>query len=110
MQNANFTKGFILSFLGLGSILLLLQLVLIFAGELSLNHIMKRQFEDSKILFSSGINQDPYEYKFALLNKVKPEVVVVGSSRAMQVRQEFFSKKFVNLGGTVSNISQVCKG
>jgi len=107
MQDFNFTKGFIWSFLGFGIPLLILQSILVLSGELSLDYVVSRQLSDPIKLFSSGINQNAYNYKLALLSKVRPEIIVIGSSRSMQVRKEFFRKKFVNLGGAVSNVSDL---
>jgi hypothetical protein len=104
---AHFTKGLVTGVLGLGFLFLLMHLALFKAGEVNLDHIIGEQLSGGHKLFLSGINQNAYAYKLELLEKTKPEVVVIGSSRAMQFRDEFFQKQFLNLGGTVSNIADL---
>ena len=83
------------------------QLIYVLAGELNLKRIITLQQNDDSRLFSSGINQNVFQYKLELYDYRQSEVVAIGSSRAMQIRQEFLSKRFTNLGGAVSNISDL---
>jgi hypothetical protein len=76
-------------------------------GELSIDPVIAAQMKNEKSLFSSGLDQNAYRYKFKLMEAVRPEVVAIGSSRAMQVRKQFFKSDFVNLGGAVSNIAEL---
>ncbi len=39
------------------------------------------------------------DYKYASYRKISPEIVGLGTSRVMQLRQSFFLKPFYNLGG-----------
>lgn len=71
-------------------------------GEFDVAMALEKQHRSpSSILYNSGINQDFYSYKLELLDKINPTVVALGSSRAMQVREKFFTRDFANLGGGV---------
>lgn len=72
-------------------------------GELSLSAVVETQARNPRCLFGSGIEQDNYTYKLALYQKVRPDIVVVGSSRVMQIRGRYFSGSFVNMGGAVGS-------
>jgi hypothetical protein len=75
------------------------------AGEtLPLRKIAAEQFE-SDGLYGTAVHDDTAEYKLALYEAQKPDVVAIGSSRVMQFRGEAFSASFVNLGGTVKGLS-----
>ena len=78
-------------------------------GEIGLAGVVDRQLAapDGAVLFSSAINQHAYPYKMMLFDKVKPEVIAIGSSRAMQVKGQFFSAGFINLGGATNNIAEL---
>ena len=79
-------------------------------GEVDIDYIINIQHSSSDpILFLSGINQSSQNYKFAFLKKIEPEIVLIGSSRALQVREKFFNKKFYNLGGTATTINSLIK-
>ncbi len=77
-------------------------------GEINVNKIIHKQINsEEKILFLSGINQSIQDYKFHSLSILNPKIVAVGSSRAMQVRKDFFKEEFYNLGGTSSTINSL---
>lgn len=76
-------------------------------GDVQDNLILKRQNENPHALYLSGIRGDVFSYKFALCNQINPTVVAVGSSRSMQVRANFLTSNFVNLGGAVNSIAQL---
>src|SRR5256885_1593842 len=40
-------------------------------------------------------------YKYAAYRAASPEIVAIGTSRAMQIRESFFNASFYNLGGLV---------
>lgn len=90
-----------------GVVLLALQIFFMRIGELRLTYIVERQLAGKNLLFSSGINQDVFQYKLKLLEKKAPEIVAIGSSRAMQMRGEFFGASFLNMGGTISHVSDL---
>jgi hypothetical protein len=54
-------------------------------------------------LYGSAVHNATFAYKFALYDLAPPEVVALGSSRAMQIRAEMFRRPFLNLGGLMEN-------
>lgn len=76
-------------------------------GELNIVNIVKTQLKNDNTLFSSGINQNIYSYKNALRAQLDPEAILFGSSRALQVRKEFFNTTFVNYGSTVGSLNEL---
>ena len=109
MTEKRFLHGFLAALLLLGLITAGLQLLLARVGELNLSGIVDRQLAapNGAVLFSSGINQHAYYYKMMLLDRLEPNVVAIGSSRAMQVREKFFNTSFVNLGGAANNVAEL---
>ena len=109
MTKNYFWRGFLV----IGIPLLLLtaaaQWLFTVVGEVNLSRVVRLQLSAPPpgILFLSGINQQFYEYKMLLLDTVRPEVVAIGSSRAMQMRDRFFSKSFINLGGSVTAVPEL---
>lgn len=106
MTEKRFFQGLMAALLLLGLAALGLHWLLIRAGEINLGRVLDRQLAapTGQVLFLSGINQNAYHYKRELFDRVKPEVVAVGSSRAMEVRGEFFNARFLTLGGAVNNL------
>lgn len=80
-------------------------------GELNIENVVKKQTAHSSDrdipLFNSGINQSLFSYKTALSESIKPEILALGSSRVMTLRGGFFKKRFVNMGGIVSNVENL---
>ena len=56
------------------------------SGELDQEEVVARQAQGEFVLFGPGLAQDIMAYKLALYAAVKPEVVVLGSSRTGNVR------------------------
>jgi hypothetical protein len=104
-----FAIRFITSFLLFGLIFSIIYLIFLKVGEVDIKYVVQRQLTPSngKIIFLSGINQQAFPYKIEMLRQINPEVVVVGSSRSMQVRSEFFSKTFLNMGGAVLGVTDL---
>lgn len=67
--------------------------------------IVKKQLAVNGI-YGSAYNGNDLKYKIELVRQVKPDIVVVGSSRAMNVRNLVFTKSFVNCGGVSSNLRE----
>jgi hypothetical protein len=65
--------------------------------------IVREQFARSGI-YASALNGNDLKYKIELIRRVKPEIVVIGSSRAMNLRDLVFTRPFVNAGGVSSNL------
>lgn len=109
-MNKGFLLQFALGFFSMALVLLVANLTLIFVGEIKVGYVVDRQLardksEEVPIIFNSGLNQDVMPYKLNLLQKVDPEVIVLGSSRSMQVRKEFFNVDFVNMGGAFRSVA-----
>jgi len=76
------------------------------ANELSrYSTIVSEQFE-RRAIYASALNGNDLKYKIELIRRVKPEIVVIGSSRAMNVRDLVFTRPFVNAGGVSSNLQE----
>jgi hypothetical protein len=111
MVEKRFFQGFWGAVLVLGLFALAAQLLLAKVGELDLDSVIDRQraAPPGSVLFSSAVNQQAFAYKTKLYDRVVPDVVAVGSSRAMQVRSQFFKGRFVNVGGASNNVAELEK-
>lgn len=94
---------FVLS-ISLGSILAFSGVVIFATGEnYSVGGAAARQqhfWDEGRIcLYDSALTHTTTAYKLALYRAVKPDVLVLGSSRMMQVRPSIFSTTMVNAGG-----------
>ena len=69
------------------------------------SEIIREQFR-RRGTYDSALNGNDLKYKIELIRRVKPEVVVIGSSRAMNVRSLVFTRPFVNAGGVSSNLRE----
>lgn len=77
------------------------------AGECcSYDDIIQRQLA-SDSLYHSKYNPTASAYKLSGIKFTKPDILVVGSSRTMQFRREFFSRSFYNAGGVASGVEQL---
>ncbi len=65
------------------------------------------QAKSPDALYLSGLDQDVSGYKLELTKLRRPDIVVIGSSRAMQVRSEFLNGTLVNWGGVARTIGQL---
>lgn len=72
--------------------------------EIPIDEVVARQSKDHKLLYLSGLDQDVAQYKLLLTLDQGPDVLVLGSSRAMQVRSSFFSVPMINWGGAVNSL------
>ncbi|MCI7406444.1 hypothetical protein [Desulfovibrio piger] len=77
------------------------------SGELDQEEVVARQAQGEFVLFGPGLAQDIMAYKLALYAAVKPEVVVLGSSRAGNVRAAFFERPFVNMAGAAADLESL---
>lgn len=55
----------------------------------------------------SGVSQHAFDYKASLHKIYKPDVVAMGSSRALSFRKQFFNSSFVNWGGSFGSIPEI---
>lgn len=77
-------------------------------GELlSVEEIVKKQLNSQKnCIVGLATRNQGYYYKKALYDEARPQVLVLGSSRVMQIRESFFTKSMVNAGGAMSSINE----
>ena len=75
------------------------------SGDVDLQGVVREQAAGRFAIFGSGVSQDFVDYKLALYSAVKPDIIVLGSSRVMQFRGKYFTKKFLNIGGTAGNLA-----
>ncbi|MDZ4154089.1 hypothetical protein [Methylicorpusculum sp.] len=106
-SDIQFTKGLVAGALVFVLFFLVWHVVLLKAGEIDIDRVIQQQSADSSVLFSSGINQNAFSYKIKLMGETNPEIMAIGSSRAMQFRQAFFNVRFLNMGGTVSHVADL---
>ena len=104
---SNFFLGLLISVALMATMILCIQIGLKKIGELDIHHVIDVQNRNNDALFLSGINQKTFSYKTHLAKDYDAQVVLIGSSRAMQVRNQFFIKKFFNYGGAVNSVSQL---
>jgi hypothetical protein len=76
------------------------------AGELQPVESIVTQQQATDALYGSALFEDEFRYKLELIRERKPEIVALGSSRALQFRQEFFSVPFVNAGRAMNSIPE----
>lgn len=109
MPEKRFLQGLVAALVSFGLLAVGLQWLFTRAGEIDLSHVLERQLARplGEVLFLSGINQNAYRYKLALFDRERPEVVAIGSSRAMEFRGELFSRSFITLGGAVNNLENL---
>ena len=105
-----FIKFFLIGTLPIASIFIPYYFLALSVGEINIDRVIDKQLETSErnnVLFRSGLNQFAFPYKTKLMKRVKPEIVVLGSSRSTQVRQQFFQKEFINLGGAIQGVTDI---
>lgn len=90
--------------IGIGNYIFLLE-----NGELnSLEDVVQHQHTNGS-LYGTALYPNVYPYKLSIYEYVRPKIVVIGSSRTLQFRQEQFSQPFVNLGLTVNYFKEAEK-
>ncbi len=83
-------------------------LFLLNCGELlPVKEIAEKQLKaKSGSLVGLATRNQGYYYKKELYLKTKPQVLVHGSSRVMQFKEAYFSKRMFNTGGSMNNITE----
>ncbi|WP_343517853.1 hypothetical protein [Sphingomonas sp.] len=109
MTERRFLLGFVTALATLGLVVGAFQLLFTRVGEIGLARVVDRQLAapNGDVLFLSGVNQNSHRYKLMLFDRQRPQVIAIGSSRAMEVRAEFFDAPFVTLGGAVNNLANL---
>lgn len=72
------------------------------AGELEPIERVAANQQREPGLYGTALYENSYPYKLALLAARQPDVVALGSSRVLQLRQDHFAARFLNLGRTVN--------
>ena len=75
------------------------------SGDVDMQGAVRKQASGELAIFGSGVSQDFVDYKLRLYEAIKPDIIALGSSRVMQFRGNFFTKKFLNIGGTAGNLA-----
>lgn len=79
------------------------------SGEfMSIEEIVDKQLASDQysIVGFATSNHTDEEYKNELYTRLNPKVLVLGSSRVMQFRQDYFSVPMVNAGGVMSSVNR----
>jgi len=106
--NRHFLLDFFLISLVFGLIIAVSYFFLGRIGEINIDSVVTRQLAAKEsMLFASGVTNEMIDYKKALHSRLRPAIVVVGSSRAMGFRGNFFNRQMVNWGGTVSSLARL---
>ncbi|MDD5103955.1 MAG: hypothetical protein PHX93_06205 [Candidatus Peribacteraceae bacterium] len=84
------------------------ELFLTNAGELTpIPQILALQQDpETFCLYGTALYGDTFRYKMEALALRKPEIIVIGSSRMLQLRERFFARPFYNLSNTISNLNE----
>jgi hypothetical protein len=73
------------------------------AGEFEpLDQIINFQSQHDA-LYYSALRPVTYPYKLSLFHHVKPRIVALGASRVWQIRSQYFTGPFVNMGGAMAS-------
>ena len=102
MGSKRFLKAFFIVMFALLPVGLLNYLFIKNSGELFRAEEIVSKQSVTKQLYGSALSDYPYGYKLAIFEAKRPDVVVIGSSRALQMRENFFNTSFVNLGRTAN--------
>jgi len=97
---------FVLIFFILTSILLSLPYYIFFMSKeyISLDEGIKLQNKYEEIIFGKAYSDENSLYKLKLVSSTSCDILSLGTSRVMQLRDHFFNKSFCNAGGAIYNI------
>lgn len=74
------------------------------AGEFKdVDEVIKMQRENESSLLGLAYNEQNAYYKISNANYYQADVITLGTSRVMQIRQEYFTVTFYNCGGGASD-------
>ena len=98
-------------------VLVLLGVVLL-GVDVAVGYVLRRTGEQSDVsrivdeqqrtdaVYLSLLNDNEFRYKVELVQDRGPDIVALGSSRILPLREEFFDTSFANAGRAVTQISQ----
>lgn len=101
--------AFYFSLLFIAALVLLLPVACFyFAGEYTAYEKVVRQQRNTphKCLYGLALHNTDFDYKVYLLREVKPKIVVLGSSRVLQMRAQFFSQPAMTAGRAMTSITE----
>jgi hypothetical protein len=103
MAYKKFTLLYLAILLCAGILLLPALLLLRNSYEVSGADKLVRMQKERNAIYAAALDHNAIRYKLALIERDKPQVVALGSSRVMQFREEFFTVPFVNAGGALAS-------
>ncbi|WP_419786635.1 hypothetical protein [Pseudodesulfovibrio sp.] len=75
------------------------------AGEdMSYREVIAELKKDGKSLYGSAFNNDYISYKKLVYEDIKPEILVLGSSKVLYFTQSYFTKRMANCGLAANNV------
>ena len=108
MSSSELRRGFIVCFFGCLAVFLLPPLanftLLWRADETAATWEIAEQMADQKAIYGTAVNATTPDLKLELIRLRQPHVIILGSSRALQFRQEMFSTPFSNAGGVMGEL------
>lgn len=69
--------------------------------------VAQAQAQQPDLLYGTALNQNTFRYKVALYAQRQPEVLVLGSSRVMQFRQQHSRDRLMTAGGAGSSLDEL---
>lgn len=79
-----------------------------YVGESGYESIFKyERHQEKNSLYLSAFDPNPMKYKLAKFRALKPEVIILGSSRGLMVRSNFFNKDAYNFSHTLQGIKNL---
>lgn len=88
-----------------GQLSLGMALLVLSNEQIPMHEIIHRQQVDGG-LYGTAIHPTDLAYPLVLHSVRKADIAAIGSSRVLQLRGEFFSSKFTNLGRAITNIPE----
>ncbi len=86
------------------SILGVYEYLMLNLGEVCrISKVFELQEGNNSLFMRKYLSQEFNSYKIYGIKKQEPEVLVVGSSRVMQIKGDYFKGKFYNAGGLIQN-------
>jgi len=109
-QRKSSPRGFLFGFLVpciVGGLLVAFSLGVLYSNNEQVGPVEAARIQHEQGgLYGSALYYRPYPYKLELYRLAKPDVAVVGSSRAMPFLQDGFAASEITLGGAVNEIAE----
>lgn len=72
----------------------------------SYENIVDHQIKNDAI-YGSALNENYFKYRLAMVKKIKPEILMIGSSRAGQFRKKFFNTSFLTTANGANTLREM---